>query len=270
MAISPEDRQFRRVSFRGDRVMMHWFTRLATKVPGGRHRPSSAPRRACLSVEALEEREMLSAAPQPVAAPSPAAALVSATADPGARVPSTLPDSPGAAPREGAGDPSPCSPRPAAGPLVEDLCPPPSSGEIFLSLTAGSAFLSLSAGGTEQGRPSPAVAPLDGLGEDLGGDPPSPDATPAGAGPHPAGDVAPRRAAADNSSRLDRSRDTEPVPAVGTKGPASVFDALDDDSDTDDIEEVADMFAEAAEADGSSESICLTAPARPGAGVISW
>jgi hypothetical protein len=252
--------------------MGHWLSRLAAKVRGGRHRPSSAPRRACLSIEALEEREMLSASPQAVSASSRAAAAVSAEGDPGTRVASTLPESPRAAAREGTGDPELCSPRPSAANaaaclFLEDLCPAPFSGAIFLSLTAGPAALSLSAGGTGQGRPSPAAAPPGGtgLGEDLGGDVPSP-----GTDLDPAGDSSPRRAAPDNDSLLDRHAEAEPAPAVGARGRASIFDVLDDDSDTDDIEEVFDLFAEAAESDGSSENVWLAAQAHSGAAVVGW
>jgi hypothetical protein len=156
--------------------------------------------------------------------------------------------------------------------FLEDLCPAPFSDEIFISPGAGTAVLPLSASSTGHGRPSPAAAPPGGcgLGEDLGDDVPSPGTAPAGADLYPAGDSSARRAAPDNDSPLDRHTEAEPAPVVGAVGRASIFDVLDDDSDTDDIDEVLDLFAEAAESDGSAESVWLAAPAPSGAAVVGW
>jgi hypothetical protein len=296
--------------------MRYWLTRLLAKSRRARRRPSSIPPRACLSVEALEVREMYSASPQPPMTPSPASppALSAPKSRPltarsgRASGSDDAPDGPGddgtlaavAGPPSSEGDPdavvsavSPCSPwaglceavndteldsprspteNAAACRALDDCCPAPFSGDVGLSLTAGPAVIPLSLAGTGAARPSPADATSDspGLGEDQARESPCSDADSDDGGLEPAGDAAPLLADPDDSPDPNRSTEADPSAEVGSRHQISVFDVIDDDSDMDAVEEVADMFAEMAESDGSSEAVPPGDLAGAAAGVMSW
>jgi hypothetical protein len=296
--------------------MRRWLTRLVAKSRRARRPPSSIPPQACLSVEALEVREMYSASPQPPMTPSPAsppvlsapksrpltaprgrasgsdaapdgagepgapaavAAPPSSESDPDAAATGVSPGVPWAALCEAANDTELDSPRcptenAAACRDLDDCRPAPFSGDLGLSLTAGPAVIPLSLAGTGAGRPSPADATSDspGLREDQAHESPSSDADSDDGGLDPAGDAAPLLADPDDSPGPDGSSGADTSAEVGSRLQISVFDVIDDDSDMDTVEEVADMFAEMAESDGSSEAIPPGNVAGAAASVMSW
>jgi hypothetical protein len=111
--------------------MGHWLTRLAAKVRRGGQRPPSPPRRASLSVEALEVREMLSASPRPPVAPPRASTPAVSAPKPQPATAQRVRGSEDAAAPDGPGDqgdqgsPSPPSPGGDLGAGI--ACPPPLS-----------------------------------------------------------------------------------------------------------------------------------------------
>jgi hypothetical protein len=143
---------------------------------------------------------------------------------------------------------------------------------VALSLTVGPAVISLSVSGTGAGwlRPADATSDSPGLGEGQASESASSDADSDDGGLDPAGDAAPLLADPDDSPGPDGSTGADASAEVGSRHQISVFDVIDENSDMDAVEEVADMFAEMTESDGSSEAVLPGDPAGAAAGVMTW
>jgi hypothetical protein len=145
-------------------------------------------------------------------------------------------------------------------------------GEVGNSLIAGPDGFPVPAVGCGDSDPSPTGLPLSGSAVDAAflsgadGDGSDTDGAPVASLDGDGSDLP-----ADDSSLADSAPEAAPAPGTEGTAPRTGLDALtDDDSDLDEIEEVADMFAELAESDGSSEVLSLDAPAGSATQLISW
>src|SRR5262249_6940304 len=156
-----------------------------------------------------------------------------------------------ASPGDGRGDPDPISPRTASGQVTISGVPDISGsalvpGEVGNSLIAGPDGFPLPAVGCGDSEPSPTVLPFSNSAVDAAflsgadGDSSDTDGAPV-ASPDGDGSDLP----ADDSSLAGRASEATPAPGTDGAAPRTGLDALtEDDSDLDEIEEVADMFAE--------------------------